>query len=439
MEVVQKLKFPNNSIIKGALNACRDGSKINVKDKWYGACRTSLFGQALISLNNCHIITIGEKMKISLLSMSIVFMILFAACVSSSVPEADTYSFKPISETTAGDLVSLIRAGWNLGNTLDTADLHWLRDTAPVSDYEKAWGNPLTTKENIDTVKKAGFNTIRIPVSWAKCADSEYNIRKDWLERVEEVVDYAVSNNMIIILNTHHDESIFKFMDEAMEKSKKAFRRIWEQIADKFRDHGTYLIFECLNEPRTIGGAREWNGGTAEEHANLNDMHQVFVDTVRASGGNNADRILMLPAYGASSAQAAINALKIPNDSAENKIIVSIHAYEPYNFALNGDSPVNTWDKAKAADTAPVTGPIDRAYDLFVCKGIPVILGEMGALNKNNENVRADWVEFNVSYARSKGIPCIWWDDGGNFRLLDRQNNIFLYPKIVRGIMNGSK
>jgi endoglucanase len=339
------------------------------------------------------------------------------------------------SEITAADLVKSIRVGWNLGNTLDTVNFRF--NYTSISDFEQAWRNPLTTKENIDTIKNAGFNAIRIPVSWAKCVDSNYSIREDWMNRVEEIAGYAVSNDMIIIINTHHDEIIFKYMDSEMPESKKAFRKIWEQIADRFKNYDEYLLFESLNEPRTVKSQMEWKGGTPEEHANLNDMNQLFVDTVRASGGNNAFRVLLIPGYAASIRQFVMNALTIPHDTAKNKIIVSIHMYEPNPFALDVKNPENTWDGKKDTDTMPVTDPIDRAYDTFVSKGIPVIIGELGAVDKENQEKRARWVEFNVSYAKSRGIPCFWWDDGGHVKLLDRRNNIFFFPEILKGIMRG--
>jgi endoglucanase len=302
---------------------------------------------------------------------------------------------EPFDDVSAAELVANIRVGWNLGNTLDCAGLTWLGDNASVAQLERAWGNPSTTQANFDALKNAGFNAIRIPVSWSKCAipRAEYSIRGDWMARVKQVVNYAVNCDMYIILNTHHDEDIFKFRDSEIEKSKKTFGIIWEQIAEAFKDYNEKLIFEGLNEPRTKGSPAEWNGGTAEERKNLNEMNQLFVDTVRASGSNNVKRILLIPSYGASATPQAMEAVEIPSDPAnnKNKIIVSIHAYSPYNFALNKDSPVNTWDRNNENDTKDITGAVDRAYNLFVSKGIPVIIGEFGAMNKNNVADRVKW------------------------------------------------
>lgn len=357
------------------------------------------------------------------------------------------------NDITAAALVADIRVGWNLGNTLDAhgntpTGFSWLGGGiyayTTVAQMETAWGNPVTTKANIDALKTAGFNTIRIPVTWYKACDANFNIRADWMERVTQVVNYAVENDLYVIINTHHDESIFRFNNATMDESLKAFTKIWEQIAGNFKHYNEKLIFEALNEPRTKGSPDEWSGGTAIERFNLNRYYQVFVETVRATGSNNTKRILMINSYAASAEAAAMNDLVLPSDSAENKLIVSIHSYTPYNFALNTNWAHNSWSRNNLSDTSPVTNMIDRVYNTFVSKGIPVILGEFGAMNKDNEDARAEWAEFYVSYAMSKGMPCIWWDNGafsGNgelFGLLNRNNNTFPYPKVLAAVIRGA-
>jgi endoglucanase len=343
---------------------------------------------------------------------------------------------QPFNDITAEQLTAAVKTGWNLGNTLD-ANNSWDKNPT-VSQHETSWGNPVTTKAHITAIKNADFNAIRIPVSWTKCADSDYNIRADWMARVTEVVNYAVDNDMYILLNTHHDEDVFKFTDAKKTASINAFIKIWGQIAGNFRNYNEKLVFEGLNEPRTKDSAAEWNGGTAEERANLNEHYKAFVETVRASGGNNDKRILMINTYGASGLATAMNGLTLPTDTVKNKLIVSYHAYEPYNFALNKDSPVNTWSQTSSSDTSPITERIDRAYTVFVSKGIPVIIGEFGALDKSNESARAAWVEYYVKYAAQKGIKCFWWDDGGDFKLYNRRDNTFYFPQIKDAIIRGA-
>ena len=331
------------------------------------------------------------------------------------------------SDISAVELVAGIKIGWNLGNTLDAHP-----------NGETSWGNPATTKEMITAIKNAGFNAIRIPVSWYQSADYKYNISESRMRRVVETVNYAADNDMYIILNTHHDESIFKFMDKDIAASKKAFSKIWGQISYVFRNYNEKLIFEGLNEPRTIGGSREWQGGTPEEHENLNSMHQLFVDIVRASGGNNVKRILMISTYAASVEPAAVNGLVLPNDPSNTvkKLIVSTHSYSPWDFAGVGNG-AKTWSKTNSSDTSAITSWINRVNTAFISKGIPVIAGEFGAMNKENEDARAEWAEFYVNEAKKKGIPCFIWDDGGNFKLFNRSSRTFYYPKILAGLMRG--
>jgi len=363
------------------------------------------------------------------------------SCVAEEEPvNQQNGSFNDIS---AEELVSQMTVGWNLGNTLDAHNGARESVNTPVRNIERRWVSHLTNRANIAALKSAGFNTIRIPVTWYKVCDDNYVIREDWMERVKEIVDYAVESDMYIILNTHHDNHIFKFMNAQAKESQKAFVKIWQQIADTFKWYNEKLVFEALNEPRTEGSAAQWNGGTSEERANLNDHYQIFVDTIRESGGYNKKRILMVNTYAASSGATAVNGLMLPSDTVLDKIIVSVHAYEPYNFALStAENAVSTWNSATGG--AVITQLIDRAYNAFVLSGYPVVIGEFGAMDRNNEAVRGEWAEFYVGYAKSKGIPCIWWDNhvfsgnGERFGLFDRTNNTITYPLVVEGLMRGA-
>ena len=335
---------------------------------------------------------------------------------------------------TASQLVSEIKVGWNLGNSLDAHP-----------GGETSWGNPRTTQENIDTIKNAGFNAIRIPVSWTKNLNSSNIIRANWMDRVTEVVNYAVANDMYIILNTHHDEDAFKFVYNQRASSLTTFHAVWTQIAYNFRNYNEKLIFEGLNEPRTKDSQSEWSGGTSPEHDIVNEYYQLFVNIVRASGGNNDKRIIMVNTYAASAEQRAMEGLVIPNDTIANKIIVSIHAYTPYNFALNqGGGSTDKWSRDNPHDTSAIRVVFDRAENMFISEGYPVIMGEFGSVHRNNEAARADWVEYYVSYARSKGVPCFLWDNGAvsgsgeKFGFLNRRNNTFPFPDYLEALMKGA-
>ncbi|MDE5792907.1 MAG: cellulase family glycosylhydrolase, partial [Oscillospiraceae bacterium] len=190
----------------------------------------------------------------------------------------------------AKKIVDNITVGWNLGNTLDCYNVTW-----SVSEFETAWGNPKTSKKMIDAIKSAGFNTVRIPVSWTDHIDEDGNIDSIWLTRVQQVVDYAMDNNMYTIINMHHDDYTWlnpTYADE--EEITKKYTKIWKQIAERFQNYDTKLLFEGLNEPRVVGSDEEWTGGTAEEHEVINHLLQTFIDTVRKSGGNNSMRTLII-------------------------------------------------------------------------------------------------------------------------------------------------
>jgi len=365
---------------------------------------------------------------------------------------------RPFNNITAAQLVANMKIGWNLGNTLD-AHQSWLslsqQYNASITEHETSWGNPVTTKAMITAIKNAGFNVIRIPVTWYKVLDSNFNIRNDWMVRVTEVVNYAVDNDMYIILNTHHDDhgdyAIFKFNNSEKTASLAAFRKVWEQIADNFKNYNEKLIFEALNEPRTQGSVNEWTGGTAEERANLNEHYQVFVDVVRKSGGNNDKRKLMVNTYGTSYSADAVNGLVLPNDPTPNKLIVSIHPYLPYNFALNAspvgqNGSVSAWSSSNPLDTEDIRLGIKYVYEKFVSNGIPVIFGEFGALDKNNLAARVDYTEYFVRYARRNGIVCVWWDgageegsENGDYRIFNRNNLTFIFPEIITALMKADQ
>jgi len=349
-------------------------------------------------------------------------------------------ALQTFTDTTAAQLVANIGIGWNLGNTFDahTSSAPWPPTTnQSVEALERLWmghwSNYTTTEANIAAIKNAGFNTIRIPVTWYKVVNADYVIREDWLARVAQVINLAEANGMYVIINTHHDERIFKLTKNGVHESLRAFGIIWSQIAHQFRNYNDRLIFEALNEPRTIGAGHEWIGNPTE-YAYLNKHYELFVNIVRESGGNNDRRILMLNTYAASASQQAMNGLKIPSDpGGSNRIIVSIHAYEPFDYA-HGDLSVSPPPNVDWTPGA-INGVMTRANSTFISKGYPVIIGEFGARQERHDTVRArEWAAYYVGEAKKRGIKCIWWDDGGRFSIFDRSTNIF-HPQMLEALM----
>lgn len=337
------------------------------------------------------------------------------------------------SASSAKDFVSNIKIGWNLGNSLDAAGGY------DVSS-ETAWGNVKTTKKLITEVKKAGFNTVRIPVTWGSHMDKNNKVNKAWLDRVQEVVDYAYDNDMYIILNVHHDNKTFP-LDEASEKeTTKKYKALWEQIAERFKDYDEKLIFEGRNEPSTEGSPKQWVGGTKEEWGVINRMYKVFVSTVRESGGNNKTRFLMIAPYSATSTSLeAMNALEIPDD---DRIIVEVHAYTPYKLALDGDMSYTDFDANAKKELDWVFDNINKAY---ISKGIPVILDECGYTNKGKMDERIKAFKYMITTAKKYGIPCVIWDNGATGEGGERHGYInrttceWYFPDLIKAIVDAAK
>lgn len=340
---------------------------------------------------------------------------------------------KEIRDIPSTQLVKEIKIGWNLGNTMDATGGNGVNS-------ESSWGNPVTTKEMIDTVKEAGFNTVRIPTTWEKHLGPapDYTIDAAWLDRVQEIVDYVMDNDMFAIINMHHEEWYFPSYDNA-DAAKDILTKVWKQIADRFENYDEHLIFEGLNEPRMKGTNFEWNGGNEEGRDVINQFNAAFIETIRNAGGNNPLRHLMIPPYAASSDTKTWSEFIVPED---DKLIVSIHAYAPYNFALNGAGTA-TWSIDNASDTRDIDNLMNNIYNNFVSKGIPVIIGEFGGRNKDNLESRVAWAQYYIKKAAEKGIPCIWWDNGSvigsgeNFGLLNRKFLKWEFPDIVTALMNG--
>ncbi len=273
----------------------------------------------------------------------------------------------------AQKFVAQINVGWNLGNTLDA---HGAGNTV---DSETYWGNPKTTKEMIDAIKAKGFNTIRVPVTFAEHLGPapDYTIDPAWLDRVEEVVNYGLDNDMFVIMDTHHETDYWLIPEpENEEKITEELVAIWTQLSERFKDYDDHLIFEGMNEPRVIGSAQEWNGGLPYEREVVDHMNQAFVDTVRASGGNNESRYVIICTYGNSATDTTIMNLVIPED---DHLIVSVHMYTPYVFTYKQSAgDVSVWDGSKLGD---ITSLVRQLKTYLYNRGIPVIITEFGAEN----------------------------------------------------------
>ncbi|WP_418819848.1 cellulase family glycosylhydrolase [Ruminococcus sp.] len=312
--------------------------------------------------------------------------------------------------------------GWNLGNSLDATGGSGL-------DTETSWSNPKTTQALIDKVKSLGFNTVRVPVSWGKHVSGDnYTIDSAWLARVKEVVDYCYKNDMYVILNIHHDTKSSESASgagyyprsSAYSSSEKFVTSVWSQMAEYFKNYDYHLIFETLNEPRLIGTGYEWwfNKWNIPSEVKdaidcINKLNQKAVDTIRDTGSNNRGRLIMCPGYDASIDGATVSGFKLPTDISGNKnrIAVSVHAYSPYNFAMN----IDTSNGATSTYSSYIKDELKNLFSTlksnFRDKGIPVVIGEFGSTDKNNTAERVKWATDYTALAKKNNIPCLLWDN----------------------------
>ena len=323
--------------------------------------------------------------------------------------------------------------GWNLGNSLDATGGSGL-------DTETSWSNPKTTQALIDKVKSLGFNTVRVPVSWGKHVSGDnYTIDSAWLARVKEVVDYCYKNDMYVILNIHHDTKSSESASgagyyprsSAYSSSEKFVTSVWSQMSEYFKDYDYHLIFETLNEPRLIGTGCEWwfdkwNIPSEVKDAIdcINKLNQKAVDTIRDTGSNNKGRLIMCPGYDASIDGATVSGFKLPTDISGNKnrIAVSVHAYSPYNFAMNvGSGSTSAYTSSIKSELRDLFSTLKSN---FRDKGIPVVIGEFGSTDKNNTAERVKWATDYTALAKKNNIPCVLWDN--NAFAVYNGNNIVL-------------
>ncbi len=363
--------------------------------------------------------------KSKVLLLSLVFLCM---TILGSVSASASTAYTGMRNITSLELVKEMKLGWNLGNTLD----------APGGETD--WGNPITTKAMIDEIKKSGFNTVRTPVTWYTHVGSapDYTIDSTWLDRVEEIVNYVLDNDMYAIINLHHEDWLVTTYAGQSETTNE-LTKIWTQIANRFKNYSDYLIFETMNEPRLRGTEYEWTGGTPEARDVINKYNLAAVNTIRGTGGNNQSRHIMIPTHAASALSVAVNDLVIPNN--DSRIIVSLHMYSPYFFAMdiNGTS---TW--GSSSDKSSLDSEFDAVYNKFVKNGRAVVIGEFGTINKNNESSRVVHAEYYTKAAKARGLTAIWWDNGfstagaaESYSLFNRNTLSWDCPSVAQALVNG--
>ena len=339
----------------------------------------------------------------------------------------DKNSVKFDDKVTSKQVIDEMGFGWNLGNTFDA---HTGKSQNEGLDTETVWGVSKTSEEIIEGLYTKGIRTIRIPVTWHNhLIDNSYTIDPEWMKRVKTVVDWSIDKGLYVILNTHHDNA--EYSEEPMkygkgyyplrkdlEESALFLYNIWCQIASAFNNgYDHHLIFEGLNEPRPMGTKCEWTytkgDPICEESASiLNEFNRLILKTIRESGGNNEKRFYMVTPLAAAYGAAVTSDFIIPGDSKYNptnpKVLLSVHMYLPYNFAMNADMSFTTFEEAYKNE---VVGDFKTLFENFVLKGHHVVIGEMGTTNKNNTEARIEWAKMFIENSRKYQMSACLWDN----------------------------
>lgn len=359
----------------------------------------------------------------------------------------------------AASCVKNMGVGWNLGNTLEanSGDVSnmWIESSTQrrPTNYENAWGQTDATRALIHMFKEAGFGAIRVPVTWyphmgtlelsgnywnkdSWLQSTNYAVDRVWMARVKEVVGYVIDEGLYCILNVHHDTGTastgwLKADREVYAQVRDRYCSLWRQIASEFEPCGEKLVFESFNEMLDAGN--HWNYASAEADEVINSYNADFVATVRATGGNNASRNLILNTYAASVDERALQDFKLPEDSVPDHLIAEVHSYSPYNFAFDSDWPQRTFD---ANCDREVRSIVDRLGNLLVAKGIPCVLGEYGTdTSDRDEAEMAKQAACYVSQAAKYNIPCFYWmrlSDGKEDRAAPRWTKPDLKDAILK-------
>jgi endoglucanase len=338
-------------------------------------------------------------------------------------------------------LVENLSIGYNLGNTLDSNPIgSWWDPTGKTPrDFETQWGQPYTTPEIIQAIADRGFKVIRVPVTWGIHCDDSDNIDPAWMNRVEEVVNMVINSGCYCIINVMHDtgaaDNRWLVADlESYPTVSPRYKKIWAQIAERFKAYDDHLIFEAFNEILSV--KNEWNDPADPScYEAINRLEQDFVDVVRASGGNNAYRNLVVTTYSAGQTQAKLDGLVIPNDIHPNHILASIHCYDPYWFCSDSDDEeAQQWyqfmfDENCQKEIDDIFARVDKRFGSEL--GVPYIFGEFGAIGLHP--AMAERVKY-AQYMRKKfqqyNTTGLWW-----MGLIDRKTLEWYEDDIVNALM----
>lgn len=322
----------------------------------------------------------------------------------------------------AATAVANMKMGVCIGNTLD-ANGTWFAGTNP-SDYETCWGNPVITKDLIHAFSAAGFKAVRLPVTWWQNIDQAGHVRDIWMARVEEVVGWILDEGMYCVLDVHHDtggaDSCWLRADAAnIDAIESRFTTLWTEIATRFIGYGDKLVFEGYNE--MLDGHLRWSETDDAGYAAHSRLAQAFVNTVRATGGNNASRNLLVNTYSANPGERTTANFSIPTDVAANHLIIGVHVYAPGSFTSPAEGQQPAWESAHESELTEI---FNRLSATFINKGLPVVVGEFGAQSGDEAEI-AKYASFFSEQCSRRGMAGFYW-----FDLINRHDYSWTLPLV---------
>lgn len=354
--------------------------------------------------------------------------------ITASEDEGNALPFRVL---TVDEMVAEMGTGWNLGNTMD--------GHSGFTPGETVWQDTETTQELIDAIHDMGFNTVRIPVTWGTMInDEDYSINDKWISRVQDIVDYCMNQDMYVIINIHHDgaeqSGWLRVATDDLDSLYEKFEGVWRTIAMRFRDYDEHLIFESMNE---VTG--DTTTSVQHDTAIIMNLNQIFVNVVRSSGSNNEQRWLSVPGR-YTNVEHMTNekyGFDLPQDTVDNRIFAAVHYYD-YSFGMEESMTKTVFDEAKVEDIAEA---YEKLVTRFTSQGIPVIMGEYGAVNKNNTEQRAYHNEVFNLLAKQSGVIPVYWDQGWydrsvepadySYTLVDRKTCESIDKEVTDGLMRG--
>ena len=349
-------------------------------------------------------------------------------------------------DMTSMQLSAQMAPGWNLGNALEATGRAYVWGSRGFN--ESGWGNPKASQALFNAIKAAGFRSVRIPVSWKQYADADDNISPQWMERVTEVVNYAHNAGLVAMINIHWDGGWMQPTYAARSVANARLAKFWTQIASNFRNHDDTLLFAGTNEVMVDG---DYTPPTPEYCEVQKGFNQVFFSAVRATGGNNAGRHLVVQAFNTDIDHALSCNAAMPTDPVAKRMMMEVHYYDPYSFALDEKSASWKWGQAAnpsgAGNEPHADGQFQKVKDAFIDQGVPVLLGEYGAIRRAEYDAagthRKYWDQYITQSAWSRGVVPMYWDNGyvGNHQmgLFDRATGRQAFPDVIAAIVNAAR